>query len=471
MPPPPETLVLAAGRLRHRGRLDAPASLPVEDPPLAAVAACLGPGPSWLGGGEPTLRADLPALVQACAGPGLGLCTDGLALDDEALARRLRAWGLRRVRIPFHAARADAHDWLVDLPGAGRRASRALRACAATGLEVQVEVVLTRPTVDLLPETVAAAARLGATVIHLRRLRAHGAAADPFVSLSPRLGLAEPLIERAARAAWTAGVDLWLHGLPACAVGTARDRLAPPVAVVAPTPALAAVAAELAPAFAPGCVTCPGLPTCGGAPADYVARLGRAEIDDRCSRPAGVGLDLPSGEGPPGTPPPPRAGRAPATRIAFALRQAARGPLAGDPLAGVPGVDLPPVLITAFPPGVSTRPLRQELCRLSQVGSPVLRIDDAHSLRHPEIGALLRECVRLGFQRVELAGPVQGLSGLLDRDLVALKGLSRVEAWVRGEDEAAHDALAGEGDWAVIEAVLERLARLSGAAVGRRVVG
>ena len=455
-----------SGRPRRPGRVWPPATLAdpsLADPSLAELLALLPTGPLWLGGGEPTLRPDLPALVQAAARPGLGLRTDGLALVDVELPRRLRAWGLRRVRIPLHAARPEAHDWLVDQPGAARRVTRALRACLAAGLEVQVEAAVTRPTMDLLPETVAAAAALGAIEVHLRL---PCPAPDERVTIYPRLGLAEPLLERAARAARTAGVGLWIHGFPACALGSARDRLAPPEPVLHPR-GLRPSPVDLA----PGCPACPGLGGCPGLPAAYADLFGRAELDDRCSRPgADQLLDPGTGDGPPGTPPPPRAGRAPATRLSFAVAQAARGDLAGDPLRGVPGLVIPPALTIAFAPDAPTRGLRQELCRLAQVGSPVLRIDDAHSLRHPEVGALLRECVRLGFQRVEIAGPVQALASLTDRDLVALKGLSRVEAWVRGPDRAAHDAVEGEGSWATTQEILARMARLSKAEVGIRVV-
>ncbi len=447
---PAELLLLAAGQLRGPPVLDALPGLPLPDPPLAALRAAVDPAdprPLWLGGGEPTLRADLPEVIAALApvASGLGLCTDGLALTAPGVLDHLRQLGLRRLRIPWHAARADAHDWLVARPGAGKRVARALRAAVQAGFVVEAEVALTRPTTDLLPETLAALSRLGVRSVRVRRLVGRGPAAADMVALSPRLALAEPVLDRSQRVAERAGLELSLVGFPACAVGLARRALLPPghTELRAPTAAMAGLVEASEVAQAPGCPGCPGDDACPGAPADYVALFGRAELDDRCSRPPRAGPALPSGDGPAPTPPPPRAGRAPATRLSFSVRQAARGPLHGDPLDGVPAVARPDVVTVSFPVDEATRSIRQRLCRLAQEGADALRVDDDHSLAHPAIADLLRECVRLSFSRVEVSGPVAKLCTLSDRELIALRGLTRVEARPSAADPAdVADALA-----------------------------
>ncbi|MCB9778812.1 MAG: hypothetical protein H6742_09635 [Alphaproteobacteria bacterium] len=462
---PVDTLVLVAGGVRGSTRLDRPRALPCADPPVEAVVAALqglDPATTWLGGGEPTLRADLPRLLAAL--PGAGLCTDGLLLAQDGVPAQLRAWGLARVRVPLHAARADAHDWLVERPGACKRVLRGLRAAAAAGLQVHVEVVVTRPTTDLLPETVATLARLGVHAVTIRRVQARGPAHDAFIALSPRLGLAQPLIEAAVRVGRREGLSMALEGLPRCAAPDAADavRAADHWRIVAPTPALDALAEALGPAATvAGCAGCPGTPGCPGAPADYVRFFGRTEIDDRASNPPDSGLDVGTGDGPSDTPPPPRAGRAPATRASFALRQAARGALHGDPNAGVPGIALPTWVRIAFPPGSRTRGIRQQLARLAQEGAPELRIADHDSLLHPAALELLRECVRLGFRTVRVVGRVDGLAGASDRELVGLKGLHGAVALLYGDDAAGHDAVAGPGSWDATHTTLERLGRLA----------
>lgn len=424
--------VLVTGRGRggpSAGRLDQPRMLEVPDPGLAEILAGLPRTRDglWVGGGEPAMRADLPELIRSLEGRGaLGLCTDGLAFAGPQAARQAQSWGLRRVRIPLHSARMEAHDWLVELPGAGKRVLRALRCCAEVGLQVQVEITLTRPTMDHLPETVALVAALGATSVIVRRVRCQGPARGQFIALSPRLGLAEPLLERASRAAWSAGIELAFDGFPACALGSAAGQLRPPIRWSAPTADLQALADWLVdPPQAQGCPACAGRPSCPGAPADYVQRFGRTEIDDQCSRPSHTAA-LPAADPPPTAAPPPRAARAPATRVSFAVGQAARGELRGDPLASVPVGDVPQRCRVAFPAEESTRSIRQRLCRLAQEGSAELLVDDPTSLNHPAVGELLQECVRLGFSRVEVRGPASWVERLSDRELVRLQGLSRV---------------------------------------------
>ena len=112
-----------------------------------------------------------------------------LRYSQRTIVGGLRSLGLDFVRIPFHSGRPDAHDWVAGLPGASRRVAKAIRLCAEAGLEVEVETVITRPTLSLLPETVTVAHRLGATRVHLRLPRRRGEWQEKFVAISPRYGM------------------------------------------------------------------------------------------------------------------------------------------------------------------------------------------------------------------------------------------------------------------------------------------
>ena len=153
--------LLAAGSLRSLGHVDTPLVHALSDPPIPALLDVL-PDPGsvsgvLLSGGEPTLRKDLPDLLGEMAEkltPRLGMATDGLILSSDKSVQFLMDKGLKRVRIGFHSGRADAHDWVVGLQGAAKRVHKSLRVCVEAGLEVEVETLVTRPTVSYLEETV-----------------------------------------------------------------------------------------------------------------------------------------------------------------------------------------------------------------------------------------------------------------------------------------------------------------------------
>lgn len=250
--PEPEW-VTVGGQARFAERLDLPERADRDGAELAAEIAAAA-SPCMLTGGEPTLRADLPALLTAGA---IGMRTDGLLLAKPQALAALRRAGLKRVRIRIHSSRPDAHDWLSGAAGSLKRALRGLQACVRSGVVVEVEVVLTRATIAHLDETVALVCRLGARGVLLRRLTAQGPCASDFVALSPRLGLLESPLADALAAADAAGVPAWIEGVPVC---------------MSPAERLHARPAERA----PGCVDCP--PRCPGYPADYAERFGSAEL-------------------------------------------------------------------------------------------------------------------------------------------------------------------------------------------------
>lgn len=239
------------------GATRAPERLDEEASPLRAGADILADiaaaGSHWmLTGGEPTLRADLPALLA-----GGGLRTDGLLLSRPGVLTGLKRAGLQRVRVRIHSSRPDAHDWLSGAQGSLRHALRGLQACARAGVPTEAEITITRPTVGHLDETVALVCRLGVRGVVLRRLTAQGAAEADFIALSPRLGLLHGPLTEAMAAADAAGVPSWTEGIPTCMAPLARPQAKPTVR-------------------APGCATCPS--GCPGYPEDYASRFGHAEL-------------------------------------------------------------------------------------------------------------------------------------------------------------------------------------------------
>ena len=459
--------------------MDRQPAAPPPDPPLAEVVAAWrqraagGCRSLTIGGGEPTLRADLPALIAALSdAPELGLHTDGQALTNPRVLTALAAAGLKRLRLELHAGRQDAHDWLTDTPGGLKRASRAAQAALAAGLTVEAEVALTRPGTPLLAETVRVIAGLGVRRVRIRRLVLRGPAAAAFAAVSPRFGLAEPYLEAAAEVAREEGLQLSFHGFPACALGRARGALAPTEGVLAP-PSLAGLFDP--PAWGGACPSCPGAPACAGAPEDYVTRFGDSELRSEGTWDA---APVPPRPEDPIAPPPPRAGRDAATRLRVMRRQSAREQLAGDPMAGVSPLSIPPSLTLPFRGEVQVdcpacasggrspatgRTLRLALVRAAQEGAPLLLATGAGSLNHPELVELARDTRRLRM-RVRLAGEGAALAALSPVQLRHLrKAAERVDVAVYGPDAARHDAHTGRPG--AFERTLAGVAALAGARI------
>jgi len=121
-------------------------------------------------GGEPSLRADLPLLVERAARQGMrvALTTNGTLLTEE-LAMALVAAELYSVNLSLDSATAEVHDHLRGVKGAHKRALRGLRALLRAKrrlkakLRVRLNMVLTRHNYADYPEVLALAGELGAT--------------------------------------------------------------------------------------------------------------------------------------------------------------------------------------------------------------------------------------------------------------------------------------------------------------------
>ncbi len=263
-------------RCRGRTRLDRRHDDGQPDPSLPSLLA--GGGPVWVVGGEPTLRADLPQLLAGLGDRLEGLWTDGWALGRPETVATLQQAGLGAVRIPFHSARAAAHDWLAGTTGAQRRTWQALRTCLAAGLQVDVEVVLTRPTLPHLGETLGLLARLHPDTIVVRTLE--GDAPD-YPAIAARWPLALDPLARAVARARDAGCAVNLERFPACAVGELVDVRVPGRPVRDGRP----------------CGTCPGPPDCEGVPEAYLRAFGWQDLPAAAARRDRVIVALLPGEG------------------------------------------------------------------------------------------------------------------------------------------------------------------------------
>jgi len=432
------SLMRGGPRLPWRGGGE---ELSANDVLRAARAVTGRPGAFVVGGGEPLRRADLPALlrdlVELRAG-NLGLCTGGAGLTT-AVVHQLRAIGVQRLNVPFHSARRDAHDWLVGQPGALKTALRAIRTCVDAGMPVVAEVVVTRPTMPHLSETVEVLTRVGVRAICIRRLTALDVGAAEFVVLSPRMSLFAEDLERAATTALQRRARLVIRDFPVCVAPRLR-RLFDATGEVWLT-SDGAIDTRLA--GGPGCPGCPGAPVCAGASPDYVSRFGWEEFADPESYVERVQETVVAQQD---------------AHLAGTMVLAWRGPrrVRCDGCADehpTPGPE-------------STRVVRARLVDAARYRPAVLRLVGAELLAHPGAAELLYDAVRL-FPRVECAGEASAVVGWTDVDLRRLKDLHRVDVALYGPDATSHDAHCGiPGSFAATLRGVERLREHPTIAVG-----
>lgn len=105
-------------------------------------------------GGEPTLRADLGAMLALSRKLGFEyrrVQTNGLRLGSPEYAAALASAGATHFRVSLHGADAAAHDALVKVPGAFAKAVDGLRDVMGRGLAAGVNFVLTAENAASLP--------------------------------------------------------------------------------------------------------------------------------------------------------------------------------------------------------------------------------------------------------------------------------------------------------------------------------
>jgi radical SAM protein with 4Fe4S-binding SPASM domain len=108
-----------------------------------------------LTGGEPLCRPDLDVLVADASGRGMTvvLGTNGTLLDPHR-ARALKQAGLAGVGISLDSLVAGDHDRFRGSRGAWRGAVAGMAAAKSAGLDVQLQMTLTRDNVKELPRMV-----------------------------------------------------------------------------------------------------------------------------------------------------------------------------------------------------------------------------------------------------------------------------------------------------------------------------
>jgi cyclic pyranopterin phosphate synthase len=111
----------------------------------------------WLGGGEPTLRRDLFALLAEARRLGytrIKLQTNGMMLAYPAFTERCATAGVTEVAFSIKGAGPETHDRLARTPGCHALMTRGIAEARRCGLALEGDVLVYRSNAHELPEIV-----------------------------------------------------------------------------------------------------------------------------------------------------------------------------------------------------------------------------------------------------------------------------------------------------------------------------
>ncbi|MBB3999445.1 pyrroloquinoline quinone biosynthesis protein PqqE [Aureimonas pseudogalii] len=149
-------------------------------------AADLGILQVHISGGEPTLRRDLPELVETLARRGVysNLITAGVGVDARMVERLARA-GLDHVQISFQGARPETTERIGRLRGAHEKKLAAARAVREADLPLTVNAPIHRRNIDEVELFIELALDLGAERLEIANVQYYGWALLNRAALMP----------------------------------------------------------------------------------------------------------------------------------------------------------------------------------------------------------------------------------------------------------------------------------------------
>lgn len=131
-------------------------------------------------GGEPTLRKDLPDLVENASNNGISACiTSNGTLIDEALAFKLVENDLQLISISLDSQNESVHDQMVGVSGAWRKTVNALKVLnearnqLGSDLEIVLNIVVTNKSFRNLDDYLFFASKMQVDKINFLPLATH----------------------------------------------------------------------------------------------------------------------------------------------------------------------------------------------------------------------------------------------------------------------------------------------------------
>jgi len=110
-----------------------------------------------LGGGEPTIRKDLPVLIRYAKKINFDIVrieTNGMLLSNQEICDRLIDAGLDFVKMSVHSHKEKVHDFLTQVPGSFVKISKAIENLQKRLVKIEINTVLNRVNYKSCPDFV-----------------------------------------------------------------------------------------------------------------------------------------------------------------------------------------------------------------------------------------------------------------------------------------------------------------------------
>ncbi|MEW6358575.1 MAG: radical SAM protein [Planctomycetota bacterium] len=169
-------------------------------------------------GGEPTLRGDLPKLVEHARSLGMrvNLITNGTMLTNR-LVRRLVRSGLNSAQVSLEGPSAAIHDPLTGVPGSFDRTVAGIERLRDADIRVHTNTTISRGNIEHLEGIVAVVKRMGMERLSMNMVIPTGSSAENPDAIWVTYTEIGDAVMRAKAAARGAGVEfMWYSPTPFC---------------------------------------------------------------------------------------------------------------------------------------------------------------------------------------------------------------------------------------------------------------
>jgi cyclic pyranopterin phosphate synthase len=252
-----------------------------------ARARALGIRHVAFGGGEPTIRRDLFALVRWCRERGFDdvkVSSNGLMYSYEAYARGIVEAGVTRFHVSAMAHTAALYEKILGLKGSLDLVARGVDNLVALGQSPVLDLIVKDDTWAHLPDIVRFWAARGVRTFPLWLVSLSDRNADNVASL-PRVSDIRHKLFQTFDVADELGLDVYSRHIPRCMLKGREDRVRDlrqdRVLVVTPGSRFFLWESAISPnTYTPRCDTCRYRNgECQGLRRDYLARFGDDELD------------------------------------------------------------------------------------------------------------------------------------------------------------------------------------------------